>query len=83
MQQGVNHTYDALFAENALLSQPDLARSIQSMPERQLLEGYRLVGKIEGIREKFLIGQHNRCKIGVMPPVRRERKMARYVLLDP
>ena len=58
------------YVENALFSQPDLARSIRSLPERRILEGYRLVGKIESIREKFLIGQHHRCKIGEVPPLK-------------
>lgn len=69
------------FPENALLSQPDLARSVRSLPERRLLDGYRLVGKIESTREKLLIGQHTRCKIGVMPPVTQQEKVARYFAL--
>lgn len=72
------NTYLFVFPENALLSQPDLARSIRGMPDRRLLEGYRLVGKIEGIRVKLLMGQHNCCKIGLMTPVRQEEKIARY-----
>ena len=66
-----------LFAENALLSQPDLAHSIRSFPERRLLDGYRLVSKIESTREKFLMAQHNRCKIGKMPAESYSDKRAR------
>lgn len=56
-------------AENALLSQPTLAHSIQSLSERQILDGYRLVSKIESTREKFLLGQQHYCKLGRRPPL--------------
>lgn len=44
--------------ENTLLSVPDVAYAIRTLPERKLLDGYRLVSKIENTRDKLLLGFH-------------------------
>ena len=56
--------------ENTLLSQPaqHIARTIRNLTERQLMDGYRLVGKIESTKMKFLIGRHHALKFGPQRP---------------
>ena len=46
------------------------ARSIRNLPEKQLLDGYRLVGKIETTRMKLRVGQHHHCRFGPVPVVK-------------
>ena len=36
----------------------DVAHAIRTLPERRLLDGYRLVSKIESTRDKLLLGFH-------------------------
>ena len=45
-------------SENTLLSMSDVAHAIRTLPERRLLDGYRLVSKIESTRDKLLLGFH-------------------------
>ena len=45
-------------SENTLLSISDVAHAIRTLPERRLLDGYRLVSKIESTRDKLLLGFH-------------------------
>ena len=47
--------------ENTLLSVPDVAYAIRTLPERKQLDGYRLVSKIESTRDKLLLGFHQVC----------------------
>ena len=54
-------------SENTLLMGNDLGKSIRTMPESTLLNGYRLVSKIESTREKLLVGYHHRFKLGDLP----------------
>ncbi len=65
-------------AENALLSHKEVSKSILSLPERRILDGYRLVGKIENTKEKFLIGQYHHCKFGQKPPPRSIEDLLEY-----
>ena len=39
----------------------DVAHAIRTLPERRLLDGYRLVSKIESTRDKLLLGFHQVC----------------------
>ena len=48
-------------SENTLLSMSDVAHAIRTLPERRLLDGYRLVSKIESTRDKLLLGFHQVC----------------------
>lgn len=53
-----------------MLSQPaqNIARTIRNLTERQLMDGYRLVSKIESTKAKFLIDRHHALKFGPVPP---------------
>ena len=46
-----------------------MAHAIRTLPERRLLDGYRLVSKIESTRDKLLLGFHQ-VGVGVCVCVR-------------
>lgn len=63
--------------ENTLLSQADPAQGIRSISERTLLDGYRLVSKIENTRDKLMIGFHQQFKLGDLPSLEPATEEAR------
>ena len=71
----VSTLLSCFLAENALLSRKDVAKSILALPERKILDGYCLVGKIERTKEKFLVGQYHHCKFGDTPPPKRVEEL--------
>ena len=44
------------FLENTLLSVSDISHAVRLIPDRLLLDGYRLVSRIQNTREKLLLG---------------------------